>query len=232
MARDSAVSAGMFDRRRHAFCTDISSTNDHRYSESGPTSARIASTVRALAIVASIFARFRTMPGSRINRSIFPPSNRATLAGSNPASACRYPSRLFRMVCHDSPACAPSSVSISNRWRSSRLGVPHSWSWYASMRASLPSAHPHRFLAMSLLSGERQWSARSRLVGLQRVQPVIANQDVTGDPQVAAPAGREGGVLPAYRGESSNRGRDVLLSEMLVALALHDRLAGHRSASA
>src|SRR6266542_2820985 len=96
------------------------------------------------------------------------------------------------------------------------------------MRASPPSAHSHRFLAMTLLSGERQWSARARLVRLQRVQPVIANHDVTGDPQIAAPAGREGRVPPAYRGEPSGRGRDLVLSEMLVPLAFHDRIARHR----
>src|SRR6266511_1862911 len=96
------------------------------------------------------------------------------------------------------------------------------------MRASPPSAHSHRFLAMALLSRERQWSARARLVGLQRVQPVIAKHDVSGDPQVAAPAGRESRVPPAYRGEPSRRGRGLVLSEMLVAQALRNRLAGHR----
>src|SRR6266545_3551952 len=47
-------------------------------------------------------------------------------------------------------------------------------------------------------------------------------------PARRAPAGRESRVPPAYRGEPSGRGRDLVLSEMLVALALRNRLAGHR----
>ena len=48
---------------------------------------------------------------------------------SKPLNARWNASRFFRIVIHESPACAPSSTSISNRCRSSPTGRPHSSSW-------------------------------------------------------------------------------------------------------
>ena len=51
---------------------------------------------------------------------------RKAFAGSKPSNALRYPSRRRRMVSQESPACAPSRISISNSRRSSCTGTPHS----------------------------------------------------------------------------------------------------------
>ena len=66
-----------------------------------PNSRWTSSTARALLTVLSTFRRLRTMPGFASSVSIRRLSNRATRAGSNPANASRYASRLLRMVCQD-----------------------------------------------------------------------------------------------------------------------------------
>jgi hypothetical protein len=54
----------------------------------------------ALAIVASIFARLRTMPASASRRSTSASPKRATASGSKFANAARKFSRLRRIVSH------------------------------------------------------------------------------------------------------------------------------------
>ena len=57
--------------------------------------------------------------------------NRAKVAaaiGNANATLALYDEGLT-LVDHESPAWAPSRMSSSNRWRSSRTGTPHSSSW-------------------------------------------------------------------------------------------------------
>src|SRR6266508_3605267 len=179
IASDSSVWDGISSTDRHRFRMGFPPTNDHRYASSDPSSRCTARVALAFAIAASTFARFRTIPGFARSRSTFRESNRATLAGSNPANAFRYPSRLRRMVAHDSPAWAPSSTSISNRWRSSSDGTPHSSSWYARYRGSSRPAHSHRFtMAADHTAGVRHEPATAgaarRLLGIMpRIMPRI-----------------------------------------------------------
>ncbi len=81
---------------------------------SDPSWPCTSSVARALAMVASILPRWRTMPASTSSRSTSAGPKRATAAGSNPAKPWRKPSRLRRMVSHDRPAWKPSRHSFSN----------------------------------------------------------------------------------------------------------------------
>src|ERR671915_567519 len=87
IAVDSGVtagtSAGVRGRGRG------SGAKDQRSSASGTSTA-----ARALAIVASIFARLRTIPASAISRATSSSPNAATRSISNPAKAARNASRL------------------------------------------------------------------------------------------------------------------------------------------
>ena len=80
--------------------------------------------------------RLRTMPASAISRSRSASSKPATTRGSKPRNAVRNASRLRRIVDHDSPAWNDSSASRSKSSRSSATGVPHSRSWYSTIRGS------------------------------------------------------------------------------------------------
>jgi len=64
---------------------------------------------RALAMVASILARLRTMALSPSSRSTSPAPKPATADASKSAKAWRNPSRLRRIVSHDSPDWNASS---------------------------------------------------------------------------------------------------------------------------
>ena len=85
--------------------------------------------LKRLAAESPAVERLRTIPGSPRSRRTSRPPKRATTSASKPANARRYPSRFFRIVSHDSPACAPSRTRSSNRCRPSRDGTPHSASW-------------------------------------------------------------------------------------------------------
>ena len=88
--------------------------------------ARSSAEARALAIVASIFCRLRTMPASPSRRRTSRAPNRATSSIRNPANACRNAGRFRRIVSHESPDWNPSRQSRSNRPSSSTTGRPHS----------------------------------------------------------------------------------------------------------
>jgi hypothetical protein len=91
--------------------------------------SRSASAARALASVASIFIRLRTIPASAIRRATSSSPNAATRSIEKPANAERKCSRLRRMVSHDSPDWNASRLMRSNRASSPRTGLPHSSSW-------------------------------------------------------------------------------------------------------
>ena len=100
MAVDSGVTAG-------TSAIDVSllvrrgGENDQS-NESRSRSGEFTST-RALEIVASIFARLRTIAASESNLSTSATPYAATLSGSNPSKASRNASRLRRIVIHESP---------------------------------------------------------------------------------------------------------------------------------
>src|SRR5687767_7596612 len=125
-----------------------SGTIEPRYASNDPNSAAVARNPAALPIVASILARFRTIPASAISRARSVSSNAATTRGSNPRNAERNAARLLRIVDHDSPAWNDSSASRSKSSMSSCVGTPHSSSWYATMRGSAEALaapdHQHR----------------------------------------------------------------------------------------
>ena len=73
----------------------------------------MAAVARALVIAASTLARFRTIAASASSRSMSASPKPATVATSKPANARRNPSRLRRIVSHDSPDWNASSVSRS-----------------------------------------------------------------------------------------------------------------------
>jgi hypothetical protein len=134
----------MSPRPLKRFTTGFPSTNDQRYASSDPSSRRTSTMRLALVTADSIFIRLRTIEASSMSRSILAGVNRATFAASNPANARRYPSRLWRIVDHESPDCAPSSTSISKRCPSSCDGTPHSASWYSRYAGSVVLAHAQR----------------------------------------------------------------------------------------
>jgi hypothetical protein len=101
----------------------------HTISFSGVPASRRSTVARALAIVASILARLRTIPASPSSRSTSSGPKRAIASGSKPAKAARKASRLRRMVSQDSPDWKASSETRSKRPRSSVTGWPHSSSW-------------------------------------------------------------------------------------------------------
>jgi hypothetical protein len=80
-----------------------SGAKDHSSASSVSPTSCSASVARALAIVASIFARLRTMPASAMSRSTSASPKPATTAGSNPANAARKFSRLRRIVIQARP---------------------------------------------------------------------------------------------------------------------------------
>ena len=80
-------------------------------------------------MVASILARFRTMPWSASSRSMSFSPKPATFATSNPWNAARKFSRLRRMMSQDSPLWNASSDTRSNSACVPRSGRPHSVSW-------------------------------------------------------------------------------------------------------
>src|SRR5665647_2001170 len=90
------------------------------------------STARALAMVASILARLRTMPASASRRATSSSANRPTASGSKPANAARKAGRLRRMVIHARPDWNASRQNRSSSSVSPRTGTPHSVSWYAA----------------------------------------------------------------------------------------------------
>ena len=120
-------------------------TRAARYRSNVPNSSATRSRAAALPMAASILARFRTIPASAISRSRSASSKPATTCGSKPWNAARKASRLRRIVDHDSPAWNDSSASRSNSSTSSRVGMPHSRSWYATINGSGegPSAEAH-----------------------------------------------------------------------------------------
>ena len=123
-AVDSAVTAGTSPIRRGT--VPRIGWNDHS-SALRPSGSSAAT--RALATVAVILARLRTMPASAISRSTSRSPKRATAWIENPSNAARNASRLRRMVSQDRPDWNASSVSRSNIASSPRLGRPHSVSW-------------------------------------------------------------------------------------------------------
>ncbi len=88
-------------------------SNRHTNAASEPSWCWTSRVARALAMVASIFPRWRTMAASPSSRATSSGPKPATVAGSKPAKARRNPSRLRRMVSHDSPAWNPSRHSFS-----------------------------------------------------------------------------------------------------------------------
>ena len=128
IAVDSGVTAGTSPVSRGA-ARSADGANDHSSSSRLPSSATVA---RALAMVASTFARFRTMPASAIRRTTSSSPKPATTTGSNPAKAARNASRLRRIVIHDRPDWNASRLTRSNSRPSPRTGRPHSSSWYAT----------------------------------------------------------------------------------------------------
>src|SRR5438105_9496695 len=94
-------------------------------------------------MVASIFARLRTIPESFINRAASRAPKRPTTAGAKARNAVRKFSRLRRMVSQLRPDMKPSRISFSNSRRSSATGRPHSRSWYRRYTSS-ESDHQHR----------------------------------------------------------------------------------------
>ncbi len=101
----------------------------HSRVASEPPDAWSASVARALAIVASILARLRTIPASPSSLVTSSEPKAATAAGTKPWNAARNASRLRRIVSHDSPAWNPSRQSFSKMRPSSVTGRPHSSSW-------------------------------------------------------------------------------------------------------
>ena len=93
-----------------------------------PLSCMVAAAC-ALATVASIFARLRTIPASPISRATSSSPNSATRAISKPANAARKFSRLRRIVSHERPDWNASRQSFSYSASASRTGLPHSSSW-------------------------------------------------------------------------------------------------------
>ena len=69
---------------------------------------------RAFATVDSTFRRFRDR---RVRQEALGRRAVATRSGSNAANACRYPSRLRRIVAHEGRPVLAQRVSISYRWR-------------------------------------------------------------------------------------------------------------------
>ena len=126
IAVDSGVVAARSANVRGRGRAAGSGANDHSSGDSPAGSSRVA---RAFAIAASIFARLRTMPVSASNRVTSASSKLATFSGSNPANAARNPSRLRRIVSHDSPDWNASRHIFSNSRTSSCCGTPHSRSW-------------------------------------------------------------------------------------------------------
>ena len=102
-ACDSGVEAGKSPNVFGAL-PGLMGANDQINLESEPTSCCTLSVALALPIVASIFARLRTMPSLFIRRSMFLSLNLATLIGSKSLNAVRNASRLRRIVSHDRPA--------------------------------------------------------------------------------------------------------------------------------
>ena len=88
---------------RGAGAGDVGGAKDHSSASSVSPASCSATVARALAIVASIFARLRTMPASAISRSTSASPKRATCSGSKPQNAARKFSRLRRIVSHDRP---------------------------------------------------------------------------------------------------------------------------------
>ena len=85
-----------------------------------------------MVIVASTLARLRTIAASASSRARSASPYAATASGSNAAKAARNPSRLRRIVNHDSPDWNASSVMRSKIATSPWTGRPHSVSWYAA----------------------------------------------------------------------------------------------------
>ena len=101
------------------------SANDHSRSDRSSEESKSA-TARALAIVASILARLRTIPVSPISRCTSASVKRATFSMSNPEKALRKFSRLRRIVNHDRPLWKASRLIRSNSATGPRNGRPHS----------------------------------------------------------------------------------------------------------
>ncbi len=81
---------------------------------------------RALARVASILRRLRTIEASAISRSTSAWSYAAIRSGSKPSKAARNAGRLRRIVTQLSPDWNASRVRRSKTPTSSRTGIPHS----------------------------------------------------------------------------------------------------------
>jgi hypothetical protein len=125
----SGVTGGTSRSRRCRFTLGAPPTAPQASSARLPPSARRATSAWALFTAPSILPRWRTMPASESRRATSRAPKRATRSQSKPSKARRKASRFPRMVRQESPAWNPSSTSISNRWRSSALGTPHSSSW-------------------------------------------------------------------------------------------------------
>ena len=82
--------------------------------------------MRALPIVALIFARFRMMPGSCMSASVSASSMAATRSMSKSWNAIRKVGRRRRIVIQESPAWNPSRLSFSKSGRSPCNSNPHS----------------------------------------------------------------------------------------------------------
>ena len=116
-AFESAVDSGVIEAtspsRAGTGRAARSGSNDHTSAASEPRLSCTSRVARALAMVASIFPRWRTMPASASSRSTSVSSKRATCSGSNPANAARNPGRLRRIVSHERPDWKPSRHSFS-----------------------------------------------------------------------------------------------------------------------
>ena len=101
---ENGVEGGTCDSSVHAFSIGHPSVKLQYQRTKDPVFSRISMSVRAFVIAASIFIRFRMMPGSRSSRLTSASPKDATVSGSNPANAFRYPSRLPRIVDQERPA--------------------------------------------------------------------------------------------------------------------------------
>src|SRR5512139_2470298 len=163
IASDCGVDEASSDIDRQRFTSGLPPTNPQRNSAKEPASCRRERRARAFPIAASTFRRFRTIPGSARRRATSRSPYRATRPGRNPENALRYPSRRWRTVRQESPACAPSRTRNSNRRTSSRTGTPHSSSWYRVISASSPADQGHRGCAAPILPIPSPFLARMRV---------------------------------------------------------------------
>ena len=124
---DSGVEAGTSLSLRNRLTTGP--LPRHRYLSKLPNSDCTSRNRAALLTAERTLARLRTMRASESRRASSRAPYPATLAGSKPSKAARYPPRLSSIVLHERPACAPSSTRNSNSRRSSCSGTPHSSSW-------------------------------------------------------------------------------------------------------